>query len=294
MRRSFFLMVLSAITFTPAIAQDLGSDSLEHSSFGVASTSTENAAAAFQTRNRQMPTQTGVILLHVDKNGPAGKAGLQSLDVVTKIGEKTIKTQDDFSAAIRSLKANSPVTVSSFRSVKHESGDEHWKNCSIKVTPCSRRQLIQDCLKKDVDKNIGSTVTRHKDSSSSDYEHDELFLYIVESKAGDVTLRMKIVYVGREWLFIQEYLLSTANERFELKPTTSETIERDIGVDKAWETCDWAIDESRRKMLDSILAVDKNDLRYVGRKAAHDRILTISERYRMQMLLDAYEIMTVK
>ena len=53
----------------------------------------------------------GVYVVECRRNGPAYNAGVQSGDIITKIGEKNIETMSDYQIGVGQLREGDPVTV---------------------------------------------------------------------------------------------------------------------------------------------------------------------------------------
>ena len=73
------------------------------------------------TMTKEMATQyqidltEGVFVYSVEKGGAGANAGLRLGDIITKVGDKEIKTMDDLSAAKKGHKAGDTVTVTYYR-----------------------------------------------------------------------------------------------------------------------------------------------------------------------------------
>jgi S1-C subfamily serine protease len=63
----------------------------------------------------------GVLILNVEKDTPAEKAGLKAGDVIVKMGEKTVQQAADIHEALAELKKGDKVTLSVIRRGKKES-----------------------------------------------------------------------------------------------------------------------------------------------------------------------------
>ena len=56
------------------------------------------------------PTSEGIFISNVFKDSPAQKAGLLRGDIVVKVGDKTVSTRDEATAAIELLESGQEVT----------------------------------------------------------------------------------------------------------------------------------------------------------------------------------------
>ena len=82
------------------------------------------------TMNAQMAQQTGltegVYIYSVEEGGAAAKAGLQVGDVITKIGDTTLKSLDDLTAAKKSYKAGDTATFTIYRGGQSQTVELTW------------------------------------------------------------------------------------------------------------------------------------------------------------------------
>ncbi len=66
---------------------------------------------AYYVRRYGLPDVEGVVVRGLYRSGPAAQAGIEAGDVITKVGNRTVKTEEDFKAAERSLRIGSSVEI---------------------------------------------------------------------------------------------------------------------------------------------------------------------------------------
>ncbi len=76
--------------------------------------------AELRSEIKQLPFGMGIVVTGIDANGPADQAGLQVLDVVTKVNGKPIYNTSDLLGAIWNKSPNDKVTVSYWRHGKKQ------------------------------------------------------------------------------------------------------------------------------------------------------------------------------
>jgi serine protease Do len=62
-------------------------------------------------RQYRLPVASGIVLLHVEPNSPAGRAGLRRGDIVTRFGETPVTTGGDLRRAIRNAQPGQTVDL---------------------------------------------------------------------------------------------------------------------------------------------------------------------------------------
>ena len=76
---------------------------------------TAGSMTAEMAQQYQIDLTEGVFVYSVEKGGAAAKAGLRLGDVITKLGDKDIRSMDDLSAAKKGYKAGDTVAITYYR-----------------------------------------------------------------------------------------------------------------------------------------------------------------------------------
>lgn len=71
----------------------------------------EQQKQQLQQRINQLPYGKGIVVTGINHQGPAEKAGLQTLDIITKVNDKAIYNSGDLISAIWNLPPESEITV---------------------------------------------------------------------------------------------------------------------------------------------------------------------------------------
>lgn len=79
--------------------------------FGALAVNLSELADAMRRDNAAPPTRAGIVLAEVTAGGPADVAGLKPFDLLTKIGDVDVRTQQDFIAAVDALQISQPARV---------------------------------------------------------------------------------------------------------------------------------------------------------------------------------------
>jgi serine protease Do len=79
--------------------------------------------------------ENGILVVSVDDDGPAGKAGMKAGDVILKIGGKAVHEGDDVRSVVRDLEAGKETTVSIQRD---------GKPMDLKLTPAGSKTQHAD------------------------------------------------------------------------------------------------------------------------------------------------------
>lgn len=283
----FFLSMLASFG-NACCADDLSG--FDAPGLGVEVISIVEAEDKFKEEKIELPTKNGLILLHVEPNGPAANAKLQRMDIVTNVNKKAVKSTDEFKDVVSSLTIGKEVEVTGYRALLAQ-GKLRWKKGSVKVSPCSMRDVVINALRVKTDEIRGTSSFTHSDSTEFVNSQSELYAYIVKSASGVHVLRLHIQYVAKDWLFIKRFNIKADEQVFTLTAEGIRDVERDNGSSKVWEWHDRPVGEAEKKMLVAICQAKKVLLRCEGNQYQSDRRLSDPEIHRIRTVLNAYRIM---
>lgn len=142
-------------------------------------------------------------------------------------------------------------------------------------------------LRKSTDEVEG--ITWYYDKSTTKYVNtNNAHLYIGVKEGEDPFLRFKIQYAADEWLFIEQYIFRSGNDKYTITPGFS-GVDRDNDAGGIWEWYDATPSADDLDMIRKIIASDKAILRYSGQQYYDDRTITSAEKKAFKNILDAYE-----
>lgn len=249
---------------------------------GVATASVAKVAEVLKESKTTLPTKAGAYVLRTVTNGPAAKAGLAFGDIISSINGKPVRTDEEFLEAVRALEAGKTVPITGYTNRANK-----WKHVSAKITPQSWRDVTLGALDSKVDEVSGITSYTHVDSPKSVNERSELYAYVLGTKEGKPTLRLRIQYVAKDWLFIESFLIKAGEKSFTL---AAPDMERDNGATRIWEWYDAPVTAAELAMLETMTRGTVT-LRQQGDKYKSDRELSRDEQSRLQTVLDAFRIL---
>ncbi|WP_339167167.1 hypothetical protein MKX75_24010 [Paenibacillus sp. FSL R5-0341] len=142
-------------------------------------------------------------------------------------------------------------------------------------------------LRKTTDEVEG--ITWYYDKTTSKYDDtNNAHLYIGVQESGDPYLRLRIRYASDSWLFIQQYIFRSGDDKYTITPGYS-GVNRDNSGGGIWEWYDATPTADDLDMIRTIIASDKAILRYSGQQYYDDRTISSEEKKAFQNVLDAYE-----
>jgi hypothetical protein len=111
--------------------------------------------------------------------------------------------------------------------------------------------------------------------------------YIAQSELSPPVLRLRIVYTGENWLFIERYLFKVDGQSFSLTPESygAESVERDNGSGGIWEWWDVVAEGERLRLLHALADAKSATVRYEGRQYYRDRSIGVEERRAVKRVL---------
>ncbi len=238
----------------------------------------------------ELPTNAGVVVLKVQPYGPADKAGIRPLDIITSIDGKQIKANSDFQTIAKTFKAGEKCKISGYTQPARNAASRRWRRGTVEIRPAKRKDVILAAMKKEVDEIKERSFFEHRDTPSTGTQSDvKVYFSVKDGKAEG--LRMVIRYVGEDWLFINQFAFKANGKTFTIAPPLLDGVERDHAAGRIWEWYDFPVEAKERAMLDSILADNEPLLRCEGKQYKKDRTLEVDERERLSLVLLAFKVM---
>ena len=261
------IALMAILVATPLAAQD--KTDLDRPALGLRYVAISDTQELLKKLKLDLPTKIGILISRADAYGPIDRAGLKALDVIVKVGRNLVRTSDDFKKEIDAMVPGREYRLTGYRSLK-PGGIGPWKKGVIKVTPVARKDLYLNALRKEKDTIQNVTFFTHRDSAKTVSSQIDFFCYIVQNSSGDASLRLKIQYVAKDWLFIRQFTIKADDQTFILRPANTGVIERDNAGGKIWEWYDQPVRDPEMTMLTAVANAKNVVVRFEGTQYQKD------------------------
>lgn len=150
-------------------------------------------------------------------------------------------------------------------------------------------------MRKKVDDVKNITFYHHQNSPQYSSSRNAISIYYASS-SGQINIpRLKIQYVGSDWLFIESYIIKADDAPYTLTPQYGE-VERDSGTitnDEVgvWEWCDTSMDQQDVPTILAIINSKKTVIRFNGKQYYHDYVVTQQDKIALKESLAAWKQM---
>lgn len=231
-----------------------------------------------------LPTTIGLFVHRAVPNGPAAKANMNGISIITRINKEIVSDRATFAKQMEKIDIGDVVELSGFQLAK-TGNITRWKSFTTKVTAAAHRDVVLGALKIKDDPIKSLKFYHHPDSPKSVNERSELIAYISEGKDGP-SLRLKMQFVGKDWLFIHSYTVHVDGKNYKVATPSTE---RDVFLGGIVEWDDRPASAEDLTMLRSIVSKKKALLRCEGDQYQKDRDLLPDEVSRIADILTAYD-----
>ncbi len=131
-------------------------------------------------------------------------------------------------------------------------------------------------------------ITWYYNKNLSHYVYKNSFeIYIGQNDDGDVWLRMRIYYTGKETLNIDVYEINVDDRDYTIS-TLYGNMQRGTGSGGAWEWYDAQVSAKELRMIEKMSAPGPTEIRYIGKSGTFKRMMTEPEKLRLKHVLTAY------
>ena len=144
-------------------------------------------------------------------------------------------------------------------------------------------------MRKSYDDMNGTTWYYDKASPRYLNTRTDFGAYIGKQEHGLPWLRLRILYVADDWLFIEKYIIKVDGRVYEITENKYGEIETDNGGGGIWEWLDRSVGPREFKIIKAIADAKDAKIRFVGRQYNKDRVVTKREKQALKNVLDAYE-----
>ena len=291
MRMFYVLSML--IVHSICFAQDIPiPEGLDDPVIGIGVIDADAAKDMLKQAKRELPTKLGVIIIRVEKYGPAGKSGLAPLDVVTHVNKVPIKTVDEFKKNVSELKPGEKYEFGGYRTLVTPNGKATWKKGSTGLKVMTRREMIFGSMTVQKDDFKDITFHRHADSPAPEDHGKAFFAYIVEPKGKPPYLRLKIQYVGAEWIFVNKYSIKNGDSTVSFSPDYNSVARNVLKGEGIEENYDCVVDDKIKPILTDVATKPGSVLRFEGKNSFSDYKIPAEEAARLEKVLTVFAIMT--
>lgn len=144
-------------------------------------------------------------------------------------------------------------------------------------------------MRKNYDDMNGTTWYYDKTSPRHLNTRTDFGAYIGKQEYGLPWLRLRVLYVADDWLFIEKYIIKVDGRVYEITEKKYGEIETDNGGGEIWEWLDRSVGSREFKIIKAIADAKEVKIRFVGRQYHKDRVVTKREKQALKNVLDAYE-----
>lgn len=130
--------------------------------------------------------------------------------------------------------------------------------------------------------DFSDKVWVHHKNDPKNRWRNAIYMYFQLENGNPTNPRLVIQYVGRDWLFINQYTINIDGKNYDFKPSE---LERDHNELEIWEWCDETLLDNE-KLIKAIAEGTKIKIRYHGQQYYDD--ITIADKY-VKAIKDAYE-----
>ncbi len=221
-----------------------------------------------------LPTQRGVIVKGVWDGGPADKAGLQALDVITHVGGQRVSTEAEASEALASAAVGKEVKLRIYRP-QGTKVKVRWRRRAVDVTPCAYGEFLASQFDSEFDEIARVTRYQMKNVEYDPKKGGTGVVFWVEQPAGKPGYAvMRVRYNAEDWLFVRHALFTFGGHRVQLEGLS---FTRD-NTSRIWEWCDLRCDgsdhsEAVRGLIARLATGEDCTMVLFGEKYRHDEDL---------------------
>jgi len=239
------------------------------------------------------PTVKGMVVTDTPAYGPACKAGVTKLSIVTTINARTMEDLESYKAALENLEPGKKVTVKFYelQNPRTPKGKPVWKSKTASVTPSTRRKSILDNIRIHGDEIEEVDFVYQKDCDNVHSRESRMYLYFSEKDGAAGQLRLCICYVASDWLFIKGFIFKHGDDSYTL-PADRFNVKNDNGNGKVWEWIDIPVEDA--KLYKTLVEMSQRfnvTMRYTGDQYKKDRDVSSEELAAMRTVLAAFEMM---
>lgn len=276
------------VLLMPLFALSASADDLDQPSLGMRMVLVSEARESVKDFKPAIPTRIGMIVVGVSPNGPAASVGISPLSIITRLGGKAIENKQHYSDAVGVLEVGKPIDVAGYK--LEGEAVRRWKSFTAKLTPAKHRDVVIGGLVRKDDQFKGTAFYTHPQSPENVSDRSELFAYIAE-KGNARTLRIKLQYRDKDWLFIEKFMVHINGKNHEFSPAMERHVLRNGGI---VEWCDMDAGPKGQAFLRDLVKAGKGTLRHDGSQFQKDRELADDEIDRIGAVLDAFDAMPAK
>lgn len=203
----------------------------------------------------RMAPKRGLLIADVFPGSAAARIGLQQMDLLDKVGNRSVRTMEQVEAAMKTYKVNELVPIT----VRRVSGNA-WLPTEGKILCSSPRMVAYSQLK--------SSYSAAKQTGRAwhcNFEGKKTFVAPIIGIAGNKpSLMLQIRYQSDDWIFMQAMTINIDGKTVEAKIPSLQVNREVLGAGEIQETETIAIPDGLKEMIVSnsskrILRIDGKD-----------------------------------
>ena len=287
--RQFFCLLL--ILFAQVAAAQESKATLDGPFLGARCEPLADSQFEIKTLSKESLPKFGLVIRDIDQGGPAAQGALEPLDIVSMINNKPTRTLEDLAAALRAVPKDTQATVAYLRAARDDVGQYTWKRATTKVSLVTLRQYIMDNLEAKTDEEQGVTTYESKIAPELG-KVTAIVPYFVKNKEGQVSIRLRIQYAARDWLFIKKITIKSDSQNLVvIEPREITDVQKAHAAGSVWEWYDVPVDAETMSLLKNITKAKKTLIRLEGKQMQKEHVLTEGQRRFVMFMMLAYDVL---
>lgn len=229
------------------------------------------------------PASNGLLIVGIDQNGPAAKAGLGLLDVITKIGSTPVKTSYDVD---RSFEGSvDQIKVQGFRRLPNGK----WKEGKVDCKIVTYKEFVLESTEVNIDEVDGKMLIVHKQEEKGRPTESSMLLQIIKPKGEKPFLCVQFNRISQKLLMPQNYTLANQGNSLKLSGFLGNgSTDFQLGSIYEWHIHKLTNDEVA--FIENIPNSNKVILRSSSSSVFEDREISDQEKFKMKIMLDRFKL----
>lgn len=214
-------------------------------------------------RKYRWPTRRGVLILAAPEGGPAAQAGISFMDVLYRVNDERIDSNDALTEAVGQLKVGDQAKVY-FHNTSRGEDRIRWKREGAEVEVISYADYLKLQMKEEPLPTMQATRLQRQDAPNS-MKKKGADIWYVRTK-GALVPYLQIRWIGDDWLFIRSCTLMIDGKPYEVK-VPIQAKNSDNTHNECWEWCNLSGNNAQgavRKAINALSGAKSVELHYFG------------------------------
>jgi PDZ domain-containing protein len=287
MRRMAFALALVLLTAVAAMAAP--GDEFDRISIGAVFLPLDGLRAVLP--KAKIPSKDGAVVIGVLSNSPAATGRMSVLDLITYAGSRRVHSEAELMRAIQASPAGKDLRLKGYHTTVSENGNTaHFELRTFRVRPERLGDVLLAGVRKKVDGVRGLTFYNDVEAPESTSDGSDSDVYFAMKNGTPEPLRLRLMYVGKHWLFVERFVFKANGQTFTVAPPRSLDVERDVLTGGVSEWYD-ASPKDLPKIVEAIWNDSRAVLRYEGKTEYLDRQITANERSRLWRMMMVHRML---